>query len=363
MTTRFRRLLGAAWMLLAGPALALSCGNNDGLRCLGEALQYGPGFNPSVGFGGFGGGPCTATKTPVVFVHGNGDSAISFDMPPGAVSGYSKPALSIYAELKARGYNDCELFGVTYLSSSERATPQFNHHHSSKYAILQTFINQVKAYTGKSQVDIVAHSLGSSMALATLHYNDSWSSVRRFINIAGGLRGLATCYYTGYANPLATTCGSQNVYDTTRFGFFPEGWYYGVWVTNRWTGSGTSQSLRNMPAYRPAVAFYTLSAGFKDEVSCATASFVAGCDQTAKFNPASNVKAQIQVGAGRNATQVDWNWADGSPLNVGGGDGSNGVGHFRAKSNTGAIVQRMLLTNCSGLDCASAYTAGPKALY
>lgn len=356
--------VSAGTLVAPGEAQALACGTNNGYVCQGTQTQYGGTFSPGVGYGGFGGGSCTATKTPVIFIHGNGDNAISLDMPPGAVSGYGTPARSVYAELKARGYNDCELFGITYLSSSEQGSAQYNYHSSSKYSIIQTFINKVKAYTGKTQVDIVAHSMGVSMSLAALQYNSSWGSVRKFINLGGGIRGLYSCYYTGYANAYATTCGSQNIYNSYTFGFFPEGWYYGTWVTNNWTGSGSTNSMRDMPAKRTAVSFYTLSAGFKDQVGCATYSFWAGCDQTAKFaSTTSNVKAQINVGAGSNATQVNYNWQNGTPYNQGGGDTSSGVGHFRSKTNTGAIIQRMLLTTCTGLDCAAEYTTGPKATY
>lgn len=351
-------------LLLAGAAQALSCGPTDGRICQGTATQYAGGFAPGVGYGGFGGGSCTASKTPVVFIHGNADSAISFDAPPGSVTGYATPARSVYAELKARGYNDCELFGITYLSASEQAAPQYNVHSSSRYATLQYFIDRVKAYTGKTKVDIVAHSMGVSMALATLQYNNSWASVRRFVNIAGGIRGLYSCYTTGYANAYAPTCGSQNLWDSTLFGFFPEGWYYGVWVSNSWTGSSGSNALRNMPAGHTGVAFYTLAAGYKDQVACATATFWAGCDQAARFaSTTSNVKSQLNIGAGSNATQADYNWADGMPYNRGGGDSSNGVGHFRAKNNAGTIIQRMLLTTCAGTGCASEYTTGPVASY
>ena len=121
--------------------------------------------------------------------------------------------------------------------------------------------------------------------------------------------------------------------------------------------------MREMPSRHSSVSFYTLSAGFKDQIGCATASFWAGCDQTAKFSAASNVKAQINVGAGSNAAQVDYNWADGMPYNSGGGDSSNGVGHFRSKTNTGTIIQRMLLTTGNVTDCAADYTYGPKAAY
>ncbi|MGE5386815.1 MAG: esterase/lipase family protein, partial [Betaproteobacteria bacterium] len=307
--------VSAGTLVAPTTAAALDCGANNGFTCQGTQTQYAGGFNPGTGYGGFGGGSCTATKTPVIFIHGNGDNAISWDMPPGNVSGYTTPPRSVYDEFKARGYNDCELFGVTYLSSSEQSTTSagYNYHQPSKYTILTNFINKVKAYTGKTQVDIVTHSMGTSMALAALSYNSQWSSVRKFVNIGGGVRGLYSCYYTGYANAAAPTCGSQNIYNSYIFGFFPEGWYYGVWVTNNWTGSGTSKSMRDAPSYHSATQFYTLSAGFKDQVGCATASFWAGCDQTAKFNSASNVKAQINVGAGSNATQVDWNWSDGMP--------------------------------------------------
>lgn len=361
-------LLSLLWVVveaLAAPtsAHALVCGVNDGHFCKGTQTQYAGGFSPGVGYGGFGGGSCTATRTPVIFFHGNADNAISFDMPPGAVTGYGTPARSVYAELKARGYNDCELFGVTYLSATEQGSAADNYHSTSKYSVLKTFIDRVKTYTGKSQVDIVAHSMGVSMSLAALQYYGAWASVRKFINLGGGIRGLYSCYYTGYANAYAATCGSQNVFNSYTFGFFPEGWYYGAWITNNWTGTGTTKSLREMPGRHTSVAFYTLSAAFKDQVGCATASFWAGCDQAARFTTAANVKAQINVGAGDNAAQVDYDWEDGMPYNQGGGDNSNGVGHFRTKNNTGAIIQRMLLTACTGLDCALDYTTGPKSAY
>lgn len=354
-----------AGMLLApGQAHALDCGTNNGYVCQGTQTQYAGSFSPGVGSGGFGGGACTATKTPVIFIHGNGDNAISFDMPPGAVAGYGTPARSVYAELKAQGYNDCELFGISYLSSSERAAPQYNYHSSAKYSIIKTFIDKVKAYTGKSQVDIIAHSMGSSMALATLQSNNYWASVRKFINISGGLRGLYSCYYTGYANALAPTCGSQNIFTSSTFGYFPEGWYFGLWITNSWTGSGSSKSMRDMPANHSGVLFYTLSAGFKDQVTCATSTYWTGCNLSAKFaGTSANLKAQINVGAGSDASQVDYDWKDGMPYNQGGGDTSNGVGHFRAKTNTAAIIQRMLLSTCSGIDCALDYNTGPKVAY
>ncbi|MCW4453664.1 lipase family protein [Flavobacterium sp. MXW15] len=348
-------LLGTAAALLPGQAQALDCGTNNGYTCQGTASQYAGGFNPGVGHGGFGGGNCSASRTPVVFIHGNGDSAISFDMPPGAVTGYTTPPRSVYDELKASGYNDCELFGVTYLDADERAYPQFNYHEPATYQVLKTFIDKVKAYTGKSQVDIVAHSLGSSMALAMIKYHGYQGSVRRFVNIAGGLRGLQTCRSTGYQSAYAPTCNAEAYvypYNHYTFGLYPSSGvtYFGY---NRWTGSGAG-SLRTLPASYSGIRFYTITAGLRDQVQCFTTSYSSGCSDGALFNGATNVIAQVDIGAGSSSYGFDWNWSDGSPYNLGGGDTSNGVGHFRSKNNAGRIVANMLTTQCS-IDCASGY--------
>lgn len=345
-------LLGTA---LPTTAQALSCGSNNGYTCTGTGNQYAGSFNPGVGQGGFGGGSCTASKTPVVFVHGNGDNAISFDMPAAAVSGYGTPPNSVYAELKAAGYNDCELFGITYLDASQQPSPQFNYHAPATYQVLKTFIDKVKAYTGKSQVDIVSHSLGASMSLAMIKYHSYQGSVRRFINIAGGLRGLQTCRSTGYQSAYATTCNAEAYvfpYDYYTFGLYPSTGvsFYGY---NRWTGSGAG-SLRTFPASYSGIRFYTLTAGLRDQVHCFTTSYSAGCSDGALFNNATNVYAQLDIGAGSSAYSLDWNWKDGSPYNVGGGDTSNGVGHFRSKNNAGVIIRNMLTSDCS-TGCAAGY--------
>ena len=354
----FRRIVAAGLLLAAcwgGPAAALDCGTNNGYLCQATQAQYAGGFAPGVGYGGFGGGTCTATRTPVVFLHGNGDTAISFDMPPRTVSGYSTPARSQYDELKAAGYNDCELFGVTYLSADERANPQINYHEPYTYNLIKAFIDKVKAYTGKSQVDIVAHSLGSSMALAMIHNKAYQGSVRRFVNIGGGIRGLQTCLYTGYQNALAPTCNAEAFvypYNYYTFGLYPSSGvpYFGY---NRWTGSG-SGSMRTLPASWTAIRFYTLTAGLHDQVHCFTSNNAASCPSGALFNPRSNVIAQVNVGFGSSAYAYDWNWSDGVPFNAGGGDNSNGVGHFRSLANTGVVLRNMLTTTCT-TGCAGGY--------
>ncbi|SFR61121.1 Lipase (class 2) [Marinobacter daqiaonensis] len=351
--------------LTAQTAFALNCGSFDGKFCSGEAFQFGGGFSPTVGYGGFGGDNNTASKVPVVFIHGNADSALGWDSPTFQVPGYSKAPHSVYDHFKAAGYNDSELFGVTWLHSSEQGSDGApdNYHQSSKYYIIAKFIKEVKAYTGASKVDIVSHSMGVSQTLAALEYYGTHGDIRRFVNIAGGLRGLHSCYYTGYANPYAKTCGSQNAYDKYVFGFFKEGWYGGVYVNNDWTGTGTRRSMRNMPGVHSGIRFYTISAGWHDQIHCSTTTGWDYCGYGPDFNSDSNVIAQVDVGTGSYATQYDWDWADGMLTVKDGGD-IDGVGHFHSRSNTGAIIHRMLSTTCSS-SCADNYSGayGPAYNY
>jgi pimeloyl-ACP methyl ester carboxylesterase len=345
-------------------AQALSCGKFDYPKCHGPDSQYAGGFNPQVGFGGFGGGACRALRTPVIFIHGNGDRATSWDSPvTGPVKGYKVSTRSVYQEFKARGYNDCELFGITYLSEGEQASPKTNYHKPEKYDILIRFMAAVKAYTGREQVDIVAHSLGVTMSLAALTYQDNlhagkngWGSVRKFVNIAGGLRGLPSCLAAGFANPFVTTCGSQNYFNKYVFGFYPDS--RSMMGSNHWTGDDGKFSLRRAPGYHPHVYFYTLHAGLHDQIHCSTAERQEGCDQGAMFNQGSNVRAQLNAGAGSKAQKVNFDLTDWRPAALSGGD-KDGVGHFKARNNTGRIIYEMINTDCTGTACKGSYTEGP----
>jgi pimeloyl-ACP methyl ester carboxylesterase len=350
-------VVGIAGLAYSSDAAAVSCGSFDGHVCSGTAYQYAGGFNPQVGeYGGFGGASsCTVTHTPVVFVHGNGDNATSWDAPTFQVPGYAKAPYSVYQQFKAAGYKDCELFGVTYLSSSERSSPAMNAHSSTQFQIIDRFIRKVKAYTGRSQVDIVSHSLGVTMSMAAMTYYGDWGSIRKFVNIAGGIRGLDSCLYTGYANPYAWTCDSQNWYDPNFFGFFPDWWSPGI---NPWTGTSASYAFYNSPTSHTATTFYTIYAGTHDEIHCTTTSDYTNCGTRTKLRSNTNVPAQLNVGAGSNSRQIDWSWSDYSPFNLFGGD-TDGVGHFHAKSNTGKILVNMLNTTCTGTGCASGYSYGP----
>jgi pimeloyl-ACP methyl ester carboxylesterase len=345
-------------------ARALDCGSFEFPHCKGADHQFDRKFKGREAFGGFGGGECKATRTPVVFIHGNADRAINWDSETaGPVARYPRVHRSIYDEFKARGYNDCELFGITYLSPEERGAPETNYHRPETYRIILAFINAVKADTGQPQVDIVAHSLGVSMTLAALTWTDerskrskAWNGVRRFVNIAGGLRGLDACRRVGFANPMVPTCGSQHLGDRYVFGFYPDdGAGFG---RNAWTAAGGPWSLRQMPAAHPTVDFYTIHAGEHDQVHCTASSAVSSCAKGALFSRSPNVRAQLDVGAGSTASRVDLDFKDFSPFMQRGGD-VDGIGHFKAKNHSGAIIYQMLNSECRGLDCKGSYVAGP----
>ena len=330
----FSFLLLLLLLLAALPAGALTY--------TGGANQFAGGFNPAnAPYGGFGGGACTATKTPIVFFHGNGDEAKNWDYPA------STGVASAYDEFRAAGYNDCELFGLTWLSSSERGAPQLNYHNPTKAAMVRDFIKAVKTYTGKTQVDVIGHSMGASVGVHGVDYGSLWGSVRKFISISGGLRGLSSCYWAGYANPAATTCGSQNVFDSNIFGFFPH-------ISPGYNPRMGDGGYRDKPSGR-TTQFYSIRAGYNDQIACSTTSFYTGCGDTSKFDSYTNVKSQLNVGRGSTAAQFDYNFSDWSVYNTGGGD-SDGVGHFRAKNNTGAIQRNMITTACTGTGCCSGYT-------
>lgn len=309
----------------------------------GPQDQFHSSFVPSnAPYGGFGGGNCTASRTPVVFLPGNGDDAKNWDFPP------STNVASVYETFRNAGYSDCELFSLNYLSAQERSEGVDAYHTPARATLIADFINDVKAYTGSSQVDIISHSLGVTMGLEALRQNGLYSSTRRFISIAAGMRGLASCYYVGNANPLSPVCGSANWFNSSVFGFYPHSWF----TPNYRMANG---GFRDDPGDSPSTRFYSIRAGYHDQVACTTSTYYYGCYRTAMFDSRSNVYAQLDVGDGSTAGQLDFDFGDWSPYALGGGD-SDGVGHFRSKNNTGAIQVQMLTSTCQGTACCNGYS-------
>jgi pimeloyl-ACP methyl ester carboxylesterase len=280
---------------------------------------FGGGFVPShAPYGGWGGAAgCTPARTPVVLLHGNTESAEDW-LRPDSHGGPSAPA-----QLFAAGWQRCEVFAVTWLAPQGRSLKLLHFHDGPTADLVAGFVRDVLAYTGAAQVDLVGHSMGATVALHALDRHALWPRARRVVSIAGGLRGLASCLLVGDANPLAPACGAQNLFDRDVFGFYPA-------LNPRMEPGG----FRDRPAQRPAALFYSLGAGRSDEILCPS------CD-SALFDEAPNVRAQLDVGAG-------------APME-GSHDDTSGVGHYRARRDTGQILARMLGSECTGAGCCGDY--------
>ncbi len=161
---------------------------------------------------------CTIEQ-PVIFVHGNGDKCNS-----GLIGGWGDSV----EYFLSRGYRSSELFCTTY---GDGALSVATNYHSKEYVMrIRKMIEAVKAYTGAEKVDVIGHSMGVTMARKAI--KGGWANdmlaggeyyvgdpigsvVDTFIGIAGGNKGLASCYLTG---PITPGCGSTN-------GFYP-GYYF-----------------------------------------------------------------------------------------------------------------------------------------
>lgn len=153
---------------------------------------------------------------PVVFVHGNSDRGVG-----GALGGWDESL----RHFRAAGYRSGELYAFTWGPANAAAATQ-QYHSREHLGRVRAFLEAVLAYTGAPRVDVVAHSMGvtlarkaivggaASDALAGGSYDlgaPLGGSVDAFVGISGANLGLSSCYFTGPSTP---TCGATN-------GFYP----------------------------------------------------------------------------------------------------------------------------------------------
>jgi pimeloyl-ACP methyl ester carboxylesterase len=158
--------------------------------------------------GGFGGIAAHAPlhHTPVIFVHGNQADAqnwLSVMLQFQNDSGYSMQ------EMYALSYNGLGNYyagapiatpptqdDATYVDQNPSALANGGHGAADddNVADLCRFIQAVQAYTGSRQVDIVAHSLGVTLARRTMQlYPALAKDVAAFVGIAGANHGTTVC--------------------------------------------------------------------------------------------------------------------------------------------------------------------------
>jgi len=151
---------------------------------------------------------------PVIFIHGNSDSALGYSS---SFTGWT----SSISYFKSQGYTSAELYATTW--GPANALLASNQYHSKAYMTqIRAFIQAVKAYTGAAKVDVVTHSMGVTLARKAIIGGSAYdsaaggnynlgsaltSSVDAFVGIAGANRGLVACYDTG---PTTPTCSDVN---------------------------------------------------------------------------------------------------------------------------------------------------------
>jgi pimeloyl-ACP methyl ester carboxylesterase len=144
---------------------------------------------PIIGFGAAG----AVTRTPVIFVHGNNDTPFpTLCNPYGRVQAFAQ-------FLADNGYATSELWGVGYegdqcdLAADQTRRSSIAHTDAANVPDLRRFVRAVLAFTGAPQVDIVAHSLGVTIAREWMREDEAGHLVRRLVAIDGPNHGIINC--------------------------------------------------------------------------------------------------------------------------------------------------------------------------
>lgn len=176
---------------------------------------------------------------PVIFIHGNSDSAL------GTGAAFTGWTASINYFL-SQGYKTSELYATTW-GPANQALSIYQYHSKANLTKIRAFIQAVKNYTGAAKVDVIAHSMGVTLARKAIlggaasdlmdggNYDlgpPLTGVIDTFVGIAGANRGLVNCYLSG---PTTPACGDTN-------GFYP-GYMVGLQGP-----LGVSQILRNINA-------------------------------------------------------------------------------------------------------------------
>jgi triacylglycerol lipase len=145
------------------------------------------------------------TKEPVIFIHGNSDSAAGWK---GSIETFSK-----------NGYKPSEMYAMTWGPMDPMKSGQ-QYHSEKNLEEVRAFIQAVKEYTGAEKVDVVGHSMGVTLARKAIQGGDGFdsqthqkfdlgkpltSSVDTFVGIAGANHGLASALWTGDFVPTTNT--------------------------------------------------------------------------------------------------------------------------------------------------------------
>jgi pimeloyl-ACP methyl ester carboxylesterase len=144
---------------------------------------------PIIGFGAKG----DVVRTPIIFLHGNNDTPF-----PTAcnVLGRIHDFAQFFAD---HGYSLSELWGLGYqgdqcdLAANPTNRSGVAHSTVANVPDLRRFVQAVLDYTGADQIDIVAHSLGVTLAREWMRQDRAYHLVRRFVAVDGPNHGIVNC--------------------------------------------------------------------------------------------------------------------------------------------------------------------------
>jgi pimeloyl-ACP methyl ester carboxylesterase len=143
---------------------------------------------------GFGSAEGPVRHPPVIFLHGNNDTP------------YPTPCNGSYGAVQAfaqyfldHGYSPKELWALGYqgdqcdLLTDERRRASAAHTTLANVPDLRAFVRAVLDYTGATQVDIVGHSLGGTLAREWMRQDAAYPTVRRLVAIDAPNHGIINC--------------------------------------------------------------------------------------------------------------------------------------------------------------------------
>jgi pimeloyl-ACP methyl ester carboxylesterase len=143
---------------------------------------------------GFGSDEGPVAHTPVIFLHGNNDTPY-----PTACNPLYGDAHDFAEYFLDHGYRPSELWGLGYqgdqcdLLTDQTIRSSASHTSVASVPDLRGFVHAVLDYTGAEQVDIVAHSLGGTVAREWLREDDAYGLVRRLVTVASPHHGIINC--------------------------------------------------------------------------------------------------------------------------------------------------------------------------
>src|SRR5215471_9356764 len=142
---------------------------------------------------GFGSDVGRVEHVPVIFVHGNNDSPFATACNPfGRIQAFAQFFLD-------NGYHPSELWGLGYqgdqcdLLQDNTYRSGVSHTTAAAVPILREFVQAVLDFTGAKRVDIIAHSLGVTVAREWMVQDNAYRKVRALVAIDGPNHGIIDC--------------------------------------------------------------------------------------------------------------------------------------------------------------------------